>query len=97
MASWSGGGDHRLVGRLVITGSVGTRHRLRSELGTAIKELHDVGHMEDVLIESGKEEDLVADLVALQWAADRASTCCWRLCGLKARNGSDAPKELSRR
>jgi hypothetical protein len=49
--------------------------------------------VEDVLIESGEEENLVA-LIGPPMVPP---TCCWRLCGLNARKGSAAPKELSRK
>jgi hypothetical protein len=65
-----GGGveDQGLIGGFVVSGSVGPGgggHDLRS----AIEELDDVGRVEDVLIESSEEENLVA----LERAADGAS------------------------
>jgi hypothetical protein len=57
-----------LIGGFVVSGSVGPGgggHDLRS----AIEELDDVGRVEDVLIESSEEENLVA----LERAADGAS------------------------
>jgi hypothetical protein len=48
--------------------------------------------VEDVLIESGEEENLVA----LERAADGASKLLLALCGVNARKALAAPRELSR-
>ena len=64
-----GGEDQGLIGGLVITGSVRSGGGLGHDLRTAVEEFDYVGRVEDVLVESGEEENLVA----LDGAADGAS------------------------
>jgi len=55
-----GGGENQvLVIVFIIAGLQRTASGLRDENGSAAHEVHDGGHMEDVLIVSGKEEDAV--------------------------------------
>ena len=64
-----GAADQGLVASLVVAGGVGSSPGLRDNLRAAAHEFDDIGTMEDVLIESGEEENLVA----LERTADCAS------------------------
>ena len=63
-------GEHeRLIGCFVVSRGERSRRGCWHNFRTAVEKLNDVRHMEDVLIESREEEDLVA----LDGPADRAS------------------------
>ncbi len=76
-----GGGseDQSLIGGLVIAGSVWSGRGLGHDLRTAVEEFDYVGGVEDVLIESGEEENLVS----LNGAADGASELLLAIVRLK--------------
>src|SRR5579872_5501463 len=64
-----GGEDQPFVAGFVVTRRVRSGAGLRNDFRAAVEKFDDVGDMEDVLIESGKKENLVA----LERAADSAS------------------------
>src|SRR5579864_1036378 len=78
-----GGEDQSLIGGFVVSGRVrsgaGGGHNFRA----AIEEFDYVGRVEDVLIESGEEENLVA----LEWAADGASELLLAIVRLERQEG----------
>ena len=61
--------DESLIGRFIVTGSCRPGARLWHDSRAAIEKFDYIGYVEDVLIESGKEENFVA----LQRTADCAS------------------------
>src|SRR5579862_159286 len=61
--------DQRFVAGFVVTRRVRSGAGLRNDFRAAVEEFDDVGDVEDMLIESGEEENLVA----LERAADSAS------------------------
>jgi len=60
-----------------------TRAGLRDEDGAAAKEVHDGGHVEDVLIVSGEEEDAVG----LDGAAESSSELLLAIGRLESKSG----------
>ena len=64
-----GGEDQGLIGDFVVSGSVGAGASGGDDLRSAVQEFDYVGGVEDMLIEAGEEENLVA----LERTADGAS------------------------
>ena len=88
-----GGEDQGLIAGFVVAGSVRSGAGLGDDLHSAVEKFDHIGDVEVVLIESGEEEDFVFLDADRRWCAP---PCCWRLCGLKVRKASAAPKPLSR-
>jgi hypothetical protein len=80
------GEDQGLIGGFVVSGSVRSGGGLGNDLRAAVEEFDYVGRVEDVLVESGEKENLVA----LDGAADGASELLLAIVRLEG-------EELSRR
>jgi len=78
-----GGGDQGLIGGFVVSGGVGSGAGGGYDLRGAVEEFDDVGGVEDVLIESGEEENFVA----VERAADGASELLLAVVRLEREEG----------
>src|SRR5579862_1730700 len=78
-----GGKDQRLIGGFVVPRRIWAGAGLRDDLGTAVEKLDYIGHVKDVLIESGEEEGAISP----NGAADRASKLLLTVMGLKREEG----------
>jgi hypothetical protein len=89
----SSGEDQGLICSFVIAAAVRSGAGLWNDARAAVQKFDDIGHVKDVLIESGKEEDFVA----LQRSADSASDLLLAVMRFEGEKWNEAPNKLSRR